>query len=83
LLVSRAELNSTDEHFYDLRGEIDADAPWASHVEKVRERIVAAITNIRRTPGDLTSRLNNDEATGSRAASIEVPKRFAEQWSVF
>jgi malonate decarboxylase gamma subunit len=83
LLVSREELNSTDEHCYDLIEEIDADAPWALRVEKVKERIAAAIANIRQSPGDLTSRLNIDEATGSRAASIEVLKRLAEQWSVF
>ena len=59
---------------------IDADAPSASQIKRVKERVAAAIADIRVDPGDLTSRLNNPEAKVHRAASIEVRRRLAEQW---
>jgi malonate decarboxylase gamma subunit len=60
---------------------IDADAPSAAHVARVKERVAAAIADIRESPGDLTSRLNNPEAKVHRAASIEVRKKLTEQWN--
>jgi hypothetical protein len=47
------------------------------HLEK--ERVAAAVADIRNHPGDLTIRLNNAEARVNRAASIEVRGRLAEQ----
>ncbi len=66
---------------HELIAGIDADAPSASQIAKVKERVAAAIVDIRKAPGDLTSRLNNAEAKVSRAASIEVRRRLAEQWN--
>jgi len=65
---------------HELIPRINADAPSAAEVAKVNERVVAAIADIRKHPGDLTSRLNNPEAKVHRAASIEVRRRMAEQW---
>ena len=66
---------------HELIAGIDADAPSAAQIAKVKERIAAAITDIRSNPGDLTSRLDNAEAKVTRAASIEVRRRLAGQWN--
>jgi malonate decarboxylase gamma subunit len=66
---------------HELITEIDADAPSAAQIARAKERVVAAIANIRKNPGNLTSRLNNPEARIHRAASIEVRRRLTEQWS--
>src|SRR5580698_8791037 len=65
---------------HELITDIDADAPSADQVARVTERVAAAIADIRQHPGDLTNRLNNAEARVTRAASIEVRRRLAEQW---
>jgi biotin-independent malonate decarboxylase gamma subunit len=65
---------------HELITGIDADAPAAPQIARVKERVAAAIADIRKNPGDLTSRLNNPEARVHRAASIEVRRRLAEQW---
>src|SRR6202030_938846 len=66
---------------HELIAGIDADAPSASQIARVKERLAAAIADILKNPGDLTSRLNNPEAKVHRAASIEVRRRLAEQWN--
>jgi biotin-independent malonate decarboxylase gamma subunit len=66
---------------HELITGIDADAPTAAQIARVKERVVAAIADIRKNPGDLASRLNNPEAKVHRAASIEVRRRLAEQWN--
>jgi malonate decarboxylase gamma subunit len=66
---------------HELITGVDADTPSAAQVAKVKKRLVAAIADIRKNPGDLTSRLNNPEAKVHRAASIEVRRRLAEQWN--
>jgi malonate decarboxylase gamma subunit len=66
---------------HELIAGIDADAPSAEQVGRVKERVAAAIADIRKHPGDLTSRLDNAEARAHRAASIEVRRRLAEQWN--
>jgi malonate decarboxylase gamma subunit len=66
---------------HELIAGIDADAPSAEQVGRVKERVAAAIADIRKHPGDLTSRLDNSEARAHRAASIEVRRRLAEQWN--
>jgi malonate decarboxylase gamma subunit len=65
---------------HELIAGIDADAPSAAQVGRVEERVAAAIADIRKQGGDLTSRLDNAEARAHRAASIEVRRRLAEQW---
>jgi malonate decarboxylase gamma subunit len=65
---------------HELLAGIDADAPSADQVARVRDRVAAAIADIRQHPGDLTNRLNNAQARATRAASIEVRRRLAEQW---
>lgn len=59
---------------------VDADQPTVVHVERVRREIVDAISDARRGGPDLFRRLMGDAARRSRAASIEVRKRLAEQW---
>jgi malonate decarboxylase gamma subunit len=66
---------------HELITGIDADAPSATQIARVKERVAAAIADIRQHPGDLTSRLNNADARVTRAASIEVRSRLAEQWN--
>jgi malonate decarboxylase gamma subunit len=66
---------------HELIAGIDADAPSAEQVGRVKERVAAAIADIHKHPGDLTSRLDNAEARAHRAASIEVRRRLAEQWN--
>lgn len=65
---------------HELIEGIDADAPSTAQIAAVKERLVAAIADIRENPGDLTSRLDNPQAQVHRAASIEVRRRLAEQW---
>ena len=66
---------------HELITGIDADAPSAPQIARVKERLAAAIADIRKNPGDLTNRLNNPEAKVHRAASIEVRRRLMEQWN--
>jgi malonate decarboxylase gamma subunit len=66
---------------HELIAGIDADAPSPAQVARVKERVSAAIADVRKHPGDLTSRLNHPEAKVHRAASIEVRARLAEQWN--
>jgi malonate decarboxylase gamma subunit len=66
---------------HELITGIDADAPSAAQIARVKERVAAAIADIRKHPGDLTNRLNNPEARAHRAASIEVRRRLTEQWN--
>ena len=63
---------------------LDADAPSGQRTDRARvkgRRVAAAIADIRKNPGDLTSRLNNPEAKAHRVASIEVRRKLAEQWN--
>jgi malonate decarboxylase gamma subunit len=64
---------------HELITGINADAPSAAQIARVKERVAAVIGDIRKHPGDLTSRLDNAEVRVHRAASIEVRMRLAEQ----
>ena len=64
----------------ELIGDVDPDAPTHEQIARVGEHIVAAIADVRRDPGDLTSRLENPQARRTRAATLEVRRRMAEQW---
>jgi malonate decarboxylase gamma subunit len=66
---------------HELITGINADAPSPAQIAQVKERVVAAIADIRQNPGDLTSRLNNPEAKVHRIASLEVRRKLAEQWN--
>jgi malonate decarboxylase gamma subunit len=59
---------------------IDADSPSRTDVGRVREELVGAITDARAGAPDLASRLSSAAARKTRAASIEVRRRLAEQW---
>ena len=59
---------------------INADDPARVDVDRVRAELVAAITDARAGAPDLASRLTSAAARKTRAASIEVRRRLAEQW---
>lgn len=59
---------------------VNADAPRPADVERVRAELLAAIADTRAGASDLTSRLTSATAHTTRAASIEVRRRLAEQW---
>jgi malonate decarboxylase gamma subunit len=59
---------------------IDADAPGRIDVDRVRAELVDAITDARAGAPDLACRLTSPAARKTRAASIEVRRRLAEQW---
>jgi malonate decarboxylase gamma subunit len=59
---------------------IDADAPGRTDVDRVRAELVYAIADARGGASDLASRLTSPAARKTRAASIEVRRRLAEQW---
>jgi malonate decarboxylase gamma subunit len=59
---------------------IDADAPSRIDLDRVRAELVDAITDARAGAFDLACRLTSPAARKTRAASIEVRRRLAEQW---
>jgi malonate decarboxylase gamma subunit len=75
-MASFAKLGLLDE----LIGGVDADAPTEAQTEQVRERLAAAIGSAREDKPGLSHRLQSDAAKQTRAASIEVRRRLAEQW---
>jgi malonate decarboxylase gamma subunit len=65
---------------HSLISGVDADAPRPQDVERVRAELERAIAEVRTGSPGLASRLVSREASASRAASIEVRRRLAEQW---
>lgn len=59
---------------------VNADAPTAADVERVRAELGAAIADAHAGPRDLSSRLASDLARTTRGASIEVRRRLALSW---
>jgi malonate decarboxylase gamma subunit len=59
---------------------VDADAPTGAHIERVRTELIDAVRSARAGARDLSHRLKSDTAKKTRAASIEVRRRLAEQW---
>ncbi len=59
---------------------VNAEAPAAADVERVRAALAEAIADARAAPRDLRQRLQSAEARTLRAASIEVRQRLAAQW---
>jgi len=64
-----------------LIGGVNADAPSVVDVERVRRELVDAVGDARKGSPDLFRRLLGDAARQTRAASIEVRRRLAEQWN--
>ena len=60
---------------------VNADAPSSGEVERIRGELIAAVSDARSSPQDLSNRLASAAARENRAASIEVRRRMAEQWS--
>jgi malonate decarboxylase gamma subunit len=60
---------------------VNAEAPSVVDVERVRRELVDAVADARKGGPDLFRRLLGDAARHSRAASIEVRRRLAEQWN--
>jgi malonate decarboxylase gamma subunit len=65
---------------YRLISGVDADTPGQTDVERVRAELLRAIADTRAGTHGLASRLTSPAARESRAASIEVCRRLAEQW---
>jgi malonate decarboxylase gamma subunit len=65
---------------HNIIAGIDADTPSANDIERVRAELISAIADARLGPPDLSSRLTSPEARQTRAASVEVRRRLAEQW---
>ncbi len=59
---------------------IDADAPAATDLERVRAELIAAVADARGGSRDLGQRLASPAARETRGASIEVRRRMSEQW---
>jgi malonate decarboxylase gamma subunit len=59
---------------------VDAGAPDERAVELVRGELVTAVADARADARGLASRLASPAARETRAASIEVRRRMAEQW---
>jgi malonate decarboxylase gamma subunit len=60
---------------------VNADNPAAKDVEDVRSALIEAVTDARKGARDLSYRLSSEEARRTRAASIEVRRRLAEEWN--
>jgi malonate decarboxylase gamma subunit len=66
---------------YKLLSDVDADAPRQADVQRVHAELLRAVADTRAGARGLASRLTSPEARESRAASIEVRRRLAEQWN--
>ncbi|WP_345814761.1 biotin-independent malonate decarboxylase subunit gamma [Paraburkholderia sp. PREW-6R] len=75
-MASFAKLGLLDQ----LIESVDADAPDAAQVERVRAVLAEQIRSAREGKRDLSHRLESESAKKNRAASIEVRRRLAEQW---
>jgi malonate decarboxylase gamma subunit len=59
---------------------VDADAPNAAQVARVHDVLARMVSEARADRRDLSHRLQGEAAQRTRAASIEVRKRLAQQW---
>jgi malonate decarboxylase gamma subunit len=75
-MASFAKLGLLDELIHD----IDADAPSDAQIAKVRSVIAQKVREARDDKSGLAHRLQGEAAQRTRAASIEVRKRLAQQW---
>jgi malonate decarboxylase gamma subunit len=65
---------------HKLIAGVNADAPGQSDVERVRAELAGAVADARAGTTDLASRLASSAARQTRAASLEVRRRLAQQW---
>lgn len=75
-MASFAKLGLLDE----LIEGVDADAPDAAQIEQVRRVLAESVRSARADSPGLSHRLQSDTAKRTRAASVEVRRRLAEQW---
>jgi len=75
-MASFAKLGLLDE----LIDGVDADAPTDAHVERVRSVLIESVRSARAGTRSLSHRLQSEAARKTRAASVEVRRRLAEQW---
>ncbi|PKU25732.1 biotin-independent malonate decarboxylase subunit gamma [Telmatospirillum siberiense] len=60
---------------------VNADAPGAADIERIKAEVTAAIASAKSGGTGLDNRLTSPAAHKVRAASIEVRRRMAEQWA--
>jgi malonate decarboxylase gamma subunit len=60
---------------------VNAAAPSEADVVRIRRELGDAVADIRNARRDLATRWSNEAARRTRAASIEVRRRLAEQWN--
>lgn len=75
-MASFAKLGLLDE----LIQGVDADAPGEAQIAQVRDVLAQKVKEARGDKSGLAHRLQGDAAQRTRAASIEVRKRLAQQW---
>ncbi|WP_321844938.1 biotin-independent malonate decarboxylase subunit gamma [Paraburkholderia bannensis] len=75
-MASFAKLGLLDE----LIQGVDADAPSEAQIAQVRDVLARKVREARGDNSGLAHRLQGDAAQRTRAASIEVRKRLAQQW---
>lgn len=76
-MASFARLGLLDE----LIKGIDGDAPDAAQIDRVRQVLADSVQSARAdSTRGLAHRLESDTAKKTRAASVEVRRRLAEQW---
>ena len=75
-MASFAKLGLLDQ----LIDGVDADAPDAAQIERVKSVLVKQIRDARSGDRSLARRLSSETARTTRAASVEVRRRLAEQW---
>ncbi|WP_322093699.1 biotin-independent malonate decarboxylase subunit gamma [Paraburkholderia bannensis] len=75
-MASFAKLGLLDELIQD----VNADAPSEAQIAQVRDVLARKVREARGDNSGLAHRLQGDAAQRTRAASIEVRKRLAQQW---
>ncbi|WP_322042481.1 biotin-independent malonate decarboxylase subunit gamma [Paraburkholderia sp. J67] len=75
-MASFAKLGLLDELIHG----VDADAPSDAQITQVRDVLAQKVREARSDKSGLSHRLQGEAAQRTRAASIEVRKRLAQQW---
>lgn len=67
---------------HELIDGVNADTPGVEDCNRLHDKVLEAIVSARSASRDLSNRLLSTEAqNGGRAASIQVRKKLAEQWT--
>lgn len=72
---------STLGALHELVSGIHADAPTIEDTQKIKSKLVDAISIARISPRDLRNRLTSEKAIIGRATSIKVRENLAQQWN--